>query len=138
MAYMNQEKKAVIAAELKKVMPKGWKYSLAVHNHSTIVCTIRSAPVDLLAEMREVREEEARLQGNDACPIDGYADVNPYRADCQFKESKEVIGSILSAMNTGNHNRSDSMTDYYDVGFYVDLNIGAWNKPFVVYAECEA
>jgi phenolic acid decarboxylase len=44
MAYVNQEKKAKI---LKKVMPKGWKYSLAVRNHSTIVCTIKSAPVDL-------------------------------------------------------------------------------------------
>lgn len=30
MAYMDQEKKAKIAAALKKVMPKDWKYSLSV------------------------------------------------------------------------------------------------------------
>jgi hypothetical protein len=30
MAWMNQERKATLATGLKKVMPKGWKYSLAV------------------------------------------------------------------------------------------------------------
>ena len=48
MAYMNQEKKAKIAAALKTVVPKGWKYSLAVRNHSSIVMNIKSAPVDLV------------------------------------------------------------------------------------------
>jgi hypothetical protein len=29
MAYVDQDKKAKIAAALKPVMPKGWKYTLA-------------------------------------------------------------------------------------------------------------
>lgn len=41
MAYMNQEKKAKIAALLKPVLAKyGLKGSLAVHNHSTIRLTV--------------------------------------------------------------------------------------------------
>jgi hypothetical protein len=30
MAWMNQERKAALAARLKRVLPEGWKYSLAV------------------------------------------------------------------------------------------------------------
>ena len=48
MAYMNQEKKSKIAAALKGVVPDGWKYSLSVRNHSTIVMTITAAPFDLI------------------------------------------------------------------------------------------
>ena len=48
MAHMNQEKKAKIAAALKQVVPAGWKYSLAVRHHSSIVMTISAAPVDLI------------------------------------------------------------------------------------------
>jgi hypothetical protein len=33
-------------------------------------------------------------------------------------------------MNTGNWNRSDIMTDYFDVGHYIDLTFGTWDKPF--------
>ena len=51
MAYIDQTKKAKIAANLKKVVPAGWKYSLAVRNHSTIVLTISAAPVNLIAEL---------------------------------------------------------------------------------------
>ena len=45
MAFMNHAKKRLIADALKKVVPKDWKYTLAVRHHSTIVMTIRSAPI---------------------------------------------------------------------------------------------
>jgi hypothetical protein len=35
-------------------------------------------------------------------------------------------------MMVGNHNRSDIMSDYHDVGWYVDINIGQWNKPYIL------
>jgi hypothetical protein len=37
----------------------------------------------------------------------------------------------VRALNCDNYDNSDSMTDYFDVGHYVDLNIGKWDKPFV-------
>lgn len=123
MAYMNQEKKAAIAVELKKVMPKGWKYSLAVRNHSTIVCTIKSAPVDLIAEVR-------RVSGKNL--IDNDYDVNPYHPHVGFDENLDNIHVILAALNLNNYDNSDIQTDYFDKGHYVDLNIGKWKSPFVV------
>jgi hypothetical protein len=35
---------------------------------------------------------------------------------------------------TGNHDRSDIQSDYFDVGWYVDVNIGSWNRPYEVEA----
>lgn len=137
MAHMNQEKKALIAAALKKVVPAGWKYSLAVRHHSTIVMTISAAPVDLIAEMNAVLEADP-YRSEHRCSYTTYADVNQYHSDRQFSASSEVIEKILAALNTGNHDRSDLQTDYFDVGWYVDLNIGRWDKPFQHLPEMKA
>lgn len=122
MAYMNQDKKAKIAAALKRVMPKGWKYSLAVRHHSTIVLTISEAPIDLIRAFEGYSEPEKRT----------YADVNPYHYRRQFSEKAvaDIFDKIFAVLNMDNYDNSDSMTDYFDVGHYVDVNIGRWNKPF--------
>lgn len=123
MAYMNQEKKAKIAEALKKVMPRGWKYTLRVRDYSTIVCTIRQAPVDLMAAV--ARNEYNR--------DDTYFTVNTYHVRNYFEDEyvADVMERIVAALNTGNWDRSDTQTDYFDVGHYVDLRIGSWDKPFV-------
>lgn len=124
MAYMNQEKKAKIAAALKRVIPAGWKYSLAVRHGSTIVCTISEAPFDLLKAFRasEYRDPESIT----------HADVNVYHVRRAFEDEcvADVMEAIVAALNTDNHDRSDVQTDYFDVGHYVDLQIGRWDKPF--------
>ena len=126
MAYMSQEHKQRIAAALKPVVPAGWKYSLAVRHHSTIVMTITEAPFDLLGAFKE-------------CPTFNpqtatHLDVNPYHYASQIEDEcvAEVLGQIFEALNLDNHDRSDLQTDYFDVGHYVDLRIGRWDKPFKV------
>src|SRR5690606_40972107 len=47
----------------------------------------------------------------------------------------DVMERIVAALNTGNWDRSDIQTDYFDVGHYVDLRIGTWDKPFVYKPE---
>lgn len=124
MAYVDQTKKAKIAANLKKVMPDGWKYSLAVRNHSTIVLTISAAPINLLNKVVDLREGETTFT------------LNPYHFRNQFNERKyiDIFEKIIAALNTDNHDNSDIMTDYFDVGHYVEISIGRWDKPFVVKA----
>jgi hypothetical protein len=120
MAYMNQEKKSKIAAALKQVVPAGWKYSLAVRNQSSIVMTISAAPVDLIGKLYDTDRTEIG--------------VNQYWAKEHLKEcsEKQVMLKILECLNLDNFDHSDSMTDYFHVGHYVDLRIGTWAKPFVV------
>lgn len=128
MAYMNQEKKAKIAEALKKVMPKDWKYSLAVRHHSTLVLTIKSAPINLVDIYTKTRFEN-REQYLERM----YVDVNPYWWHDHFEgDLKEIFEKIFAALNIGNWNNSDSQTDYFDVGHYIDVQFGKWDKPFVV------
>jgi hypothetical protein len=39
---------------------------------------------------------------------------------------------LYAAMMDGNHDNSDIQTDYFDVGWYIDINIGAWNAPYTL------
>ena len=133
MAYMSQERKAAVAAALKGVVPSGWKYSLAVQNHSTLVMTISAAPVDLLAEFDRVQKSADRRPG--FAPVSsverGCLDIYaPRSAEC-FDVSLPIIEAINRCLYEGNHDRSDAMSDYFDVGWYVSLKIGRWDKPFV-------
>jgi hypothetical protein len=43
---------------------------------------------------------------------------------------KEEFQHIVNYANQWNWDRSDIQTDYFDVNFYWNLGIGAWNKPF--------
>lgn len=118
MAYVSKEKKAKIAAALKEVVPSDWKYSLAVQNHSSIVMTISAAPVDLLNTIDEQQRS--------------YIQLNTYYPEnCYEGAVLQTIRAIIKALNTDNFNNSDSQSDYFHVGHYVDLNIGKYDRPFI-------
>lgn len=120
MAFVDQVKKAMIAAAVKPLVPAGWKYSLAVQHHMAIVMTISEAPVDLLGAVlpSNTREVEAPAKPT-------HRDVNPYYVEHSFDgELLVVMKRIVNALNTGNHGRSDG-------GHYVHLQIGKWDQPFV-------
>jgi len=132
MAYMNQEKKAKIAGELKRVVPAGWKYSLSVRHHSTIVLTISAAPVDLIAEVNACNAERARQRGDEPYINRDSVSIHPSGVERSFSASRDTIAKIMACLNIDNHDRSDVQSDYFDVGHYVDLQIGRWDKPFKV------
>jgi hypothetical protein len=132
MAYMNQEMKSKIAVELKKVVPAGWKYSLAVRNHSTLVFTLRQAPVDILGNIRAAIEAKQDSYGSKSVEVGTSWTVNPYYIETQF--SGDVLATMLKiseALNNGNWDKSDVQSDYFNVGWYVDISIGSWNDPFL-------
>lgn len=127
MAYVPKEKKAKIVAAVKAVLPKGWKVTFAVRHHSTIVCTVRSAPLDLAEEFPAYKE---RL--NNGFMLD-HLDINHYHINERMAPNQNLrlcLQRIVDALNTDNYNNSDVMTDYFDVGHYVDLRFGEWDKPF--------
>ena len=133
MAFMNQDKKAVIAAQLKAVMPAGWKYSLRVSNHSTLILLIASAPVDLLNARPDDAEERAEREGYRINTSDNYREVNHYHLDASFSDDLlPTFEAICAAMNLGNHENYDVRRDYFDVGHYISIYIGSWDKPFKV------
>jgi hypothetical protein len=118
MAYMNQAKKAAIAPKVKAILKKyGLKGSLAVDNYSTLVLNIRSGKIDFQKDaVGEFHHQ-----------------INHYWAHEHFSgKAKKFFSEVIPAMNNGNHDNSDSMTDYFDVGWYVDINVGRWDRPYEV------
>jgi hypothetical protein len=129
MAYMSQEKKATIAPRIKTALKRyGLKGSLSVRNHSTLVLTIRSGKIDFIKNYNET----VRPLGYNRM-ADKYLDVNQYHYRDHFSgKARNCLDEIFTAMNDGNWDKSDPMTDYFNVGWYVDVNVGRWNKPYEV------
>lgn len=134
MAFMNQERKKQLAENLKKAM-KGYKikYSLRVHHYSSIIMTISEGNVDFLGNANEVLKEKLpaeqyALRGN---RIEKSLQVNTYWIQDHFTGiAKDLLMAANAALNAGNHDRSDIQSDYFDVGWYVNINVGQWNKPY--------
>lgn len=122
MAYMNQELKAKIAPVVKAICKKyGIKASLGVRNHSTLCLNIKSGNLDFIGDYGN--SEDAMKYG--------YIQVNPYWFHDHFTgKSKEFLKEVLEAMNEGNWDRSEIQYDYFDRGWYVDVNVGKWNQPY--------
>jgi hypothetical protein len=139
MAYMSQERKSEIAPKVKSILNKyGIKGSLSVRNHSTLSLTLKSGKIDLIENYIATESNVLHGRKMDQGQIDYLRknraiDVNPY----WFKEhfngvAKAFLTEVLEAMNVGNWNKSDIQSDYFNVGWYVDVNIGKWNKPYIV------
>ncbi len=135
MAYMSQKKKKEIATLLKKefgtAKQRGFKYTLAVLNRSTIVMNISAGYVDFIGNYMEnaTGMELENLKENNT--IVDYISVNtPWINDRYTGQVRDILTRALKCLNTGNHDNSDIQTDYFDVGWYIDINIGKWNKPY--------
>ena len=122
MAYVSQELKAKLSPMIKSICKNyGVKASLAVRNHSHLVLNIKSGSIDFF------KSYDRNLNK----PENGYIQVNTYWYNDHFDGvAKEFLHKVITAMNEGNFDKSDIQTDHYNVGWYVDVNIGKWNKPY--------
>lgn len=139
MAYMSQERKAQIAPVVKAICKKyGVKASLAVRNHSTLALTVTQGNIDFVENFIKTDREKSYAKYLSQDQIDYIRknrtlDVNPYHFKSHFTgRALQFLTEVHSAMMTGNHDRSDIQSDYFDVGWYVDINIGRWNRPYAM------
>jgi hypothetical protein len=141
MAYVSQDRKQSLAPAVKAVLKKyGVKGSLSIRTHSSLVLTVKSGKIDFVENFIETDSKVLHGRKMSQDQIDHIrknqsVDVNPYWYHEHFSgKAKDFLKEVLAAMNKGNHNNSDAMTDYFDVGWYVDVNIGRWNQPYVYVA----
>lgn len=130
MAYVSQELKAKLAPGIKSVLKKyKLKGSISVRNHSTLCVNIKSGALDFIKNYNDAVGSE-RCQARGATK---YIDVNTYHIDKMFTgKPQKALEELKRAMSVGNHDRSDIMTDYFDVGWYIDINIGRWDRSYIV------
>jgi hypothetical protein len=119
MAYMSQEKKKALAPGIKAVLKKyGMKGSISVQHHSALVVTLKSGDLE--------------FAGKES------SDVNVYWIDSHYEGAeRDFLKELHAAMNgsddgsVANHDNSDIMTDYFDVGWYTYIKFGKWPADYV-------
>ena len=119
MAYVSQADKKRLAPGIKAVLSKyDMKGTIAVRNHRTLVVKLRSGRIDFAPYMRE---------------NDRYLDVNVYWIDTHYNGvARDFLNELLDAMKGDQYfNDDDAMTDYFSRSHYTDIEVGAWDKPYV-------
>ena len=133
---MNQERKAKITKVLKPILAKyKVKGSLSVRNHSTIVLTLKSGAIDFIGNSN-------RVCGNDFYQVQrgfkptttGYDQVNPYWFQDHYDgDAKAFLTEAFKALKSADwYDESNAMIDYFNTAYYVDINIGKWDTPYIV------
>lgn len=112
MAFISQDDKKELAPEIKAVLKKyGMKGSIAIQHHSNLVVNVRSGPIDF---------------GGDAIQVNIHHIGSNYEG-----EAKDFLSELLAAMKGDKwFDKSDIMTDYFHTAYYMDINIGRWDKPY--------
>jgi len=134
MAYMNQERKAQLAPAIKAVLARyGMKGSISVDNHSTLVVTLKEGRLDLIGEANRFNREYAERTGQRFYEVRDYYQANAYRPDTYADNRVGRFFRELTAAMRGNlwYDNSDAMTDYFDTAYYLHINVGRWNRPYV-------
>ena len=122
MAYISTKEVAAIRGQLKEKF-KGLKFSVRKHHHSSVTVTIKAGNVDF----------------SDLLDDNGDAQTNQYwlnrmgKHEHLFEEIYKVIKTAPASVEGGREwfDDSDAMTDYFHTAFYMSVNIGSWDKPYV-------
>jgi hypothetical protein len=101
MAYITSEQVKQMRNEIKALFPKTFKFSITREHHSVVNVNIMATPLAI--------------------------EAHPNRELKNHKTIKKIIKSVI---DNGNFNHSDSMTDYFHVGWYTHIQLGKWDKPY--------
>jgi len=139
MAYMSQEEKKNLSPAIKAVLKKyGVKGSIGVRHHSSLVVNIKEGVLDFIGCAQVGNDMYAEREGVASHKHAGYIQVNPYwGAEWAMKAGYEMISKFYEELSAAMHgpnyyNNTDAMIDYFDCSHYIDINVGKWNKDYVL------
>ena len=120
MAYISKEEVKVIREEIKKNFPTkdGYKFSIRGRDASAVYVDILQSPFPFLQDSQR-----------------SYQQITNYNLKKDFgdmKEAREFLTKIFDIVNRKNYDNSDSMIDYFDVGYYTYVSLGSFEKPYVI------
>ena len=127
MAYISKEKVQVKQKQLAKLNKEyGVKASFSGSNSSSLTLTIHSGSINFFEYL-----DSGILELNGGIC---YVQLNLYYLSGWFKDSKalDYLNKAYSIMLEGHFDESDSQSDYFYCSWYNFIQIGKWNKPYVV------
>lgn len=137
MAFVNQETKKTLAPEIKKVLKKyGMKGSISVRNHMALCVTLRSGNLDLIGQANRDNWETSQKTGDPFFEVKGYYQANPYNVKSGDEKIETFFRELISAMKGDIwFDESDIRIDYFHTAYYLDIDVGKYDKPYVYTGE---
>ena len=137
MAYISTDDVKHIRNELKKELPQ-YKFSVVRDHHSSVTISLMKGPAfndyEYFDRYNNVTKTANLSDGE-------HHQINQYHLEEFYgKENAEILSKIdtisrtAPAKNGGKvwYNDSDIQTDYFDIAYYVHINVGKWNKPYEI------
>ena len=133
---------------LKTAFP-GWKFSITSDYNSMTVAVMSGPESPFVDEFdyglawgpQKRRDAYAQLNHfyiehyNDTpyMNVPGYRPEGWYSGGARLtSKAAKMLTKVVEIANAKNYDKSDLMTDHFDVGFYLSLHVGKWDKPFTV------
>jgi len=93
-----------------------------------IVLNIKSGALDFLENYHNARKRDYDKRERD------YLNLS-FKSNVEHNFTDDCLTFLMSAMEVlysmNYYNNSDCYRDYFDVAYYVDINIGKWDKPYL-------
>jgi hypothetical protein len=132
MAYITTAEVKEIRLALKVKFGKKFKFSVTQRDGGLAVkVAIMSGPADFSNLWASKTKEDYGY---------GYKNINPYHiTEKNYGDQVELFNEIHTIIKTAPakaeggseyFDHSDSMTDYFHVAYYYDIQVGKWDKPY--------
>lgn len=137
MAYVSKALKKELAPGIRRVLKKyRMKGTISVNmSHTQLRVTLWEGPLfaDMWRERRN-NSQEQWLYWSYSVPS-GAAENDFWQAQLRkaglVGDDYTFICELGAAMDAGNHNSSDIMSDYFDVGWYSEIAVGRYERNYV-------
>jgi hypothetical protein len=132
MAYLNAQDVQAIRKELKETFPK-FKFGVRKGAGSlSVTVAVKAGPTDFSSLFKDEYSQKRRYAQINGYHLGNYGEHTEF-----FTRVQEIIKTAPSRgegfrKGEGWYDRSDAMTDYFDTAYYIDINVGAWDKPYEV------
>ena len=137
MAYLSAEDVKHIRVALKKEFPQ-YKFSVTRDGHLGVMIAFMKGPKFAEYEYFDRYANETKV-GNLS---DGeHHQINQHwleefygKENAKILDKIHVIAKTAPAKNGGKvwYNDSDAMIDYFDIAYYIHINVGKWNKQYEI------
>ncbi len=137
MAWFSKQDMQRIRPMVQYVCKKyGVHATLSGTNSLALTINITKGKLNFFQNMLDVANDKSmsvhNMEAIKQSVVRSHMQFNQYHYTTTFNDEKilSFFNELLKAANAGNHDNSDIMTDYFDVGWYLHINIGKWDKPY--------
>lgn len=136
MAYVTEQIITKARLALKALNKEyGVKATLSGKGDSTLYLTIAEGSIDFIGNFCESTEANRRQHDTkqviDWVQKHQHVSVNQYYLDSSFSGiALEYLDKAKAIMHADHYDHSDIQSDYFNCAYYLNINIGRWNKGY--------